>query len=60
MTAATHSLEEEVARLEEALQPELARELKAGLEGRRAAAAAARAHPQGGQLAAAHRLQGLL
>ena len=33
VTAATHSLEEEVARLEEALQPELARELKAGLEG---------------------------
>ena len=33
VTAATHGLEEEVARLEEALQPELARELKAGLEG---------------------------
>ena len=33
VTAATHGLEEEVARLEEALQPELAHELKAGLEG---------------------------
>ena len=33
VTAATHGLEEEVARLEEALQPELAGELKAGLEG---------------------------
>ena len=33
VTAATHGLEEEVARLGEALQPELANELKAGLEG---------------------------
>ena len=32
MTAATHGLEEEVARIEEALQPELASELKAGLQ----------------------------
>ena len=32
MTAATHGLEEEVARIEEALQPDLASELKAGLQ----------------------------
>ncbi len=31
MTAATHGLDEEVARIEEALQPDLASELKAGL-----------------------------
>ena len=32
MTAATHGLEDEMARIEEALQPELAAELKAGLQ----------------------------
>lgn len=32
MTAATHGLDDEVARIEEALQPELASELKASLQ----------------------------
>lgn len=32
VTAATHGLEDEIARIEEALQPELAAELKAGLQ----------------------------
>ena len=32
VTAATHGLDDEVARIEEALQPELASELKAGLQ----------------------------
>ncbi len=32
VTAATHGLEDEMARIEEALQPELAAELKAGLQ----------------------------